>query len=187
MNIDLNRFVENVTVRARVAFVLVIAESILVELENDHKCFALGQEALNLAWTWEEMGDIEGRILAEYVDSPTEKDLGVCELYHEDNEAMVSAAIALTLSIGYVAMYAYRLEKAQHMPEPIAEIGEDTISQIIEFALQTNSIDESYVSRAYYFILGKYRTNTPSELGESISKDKLLAILFNVGNSVQLN
>ncbi len=175
MNTELDTTI--LTIRARIALVLAVAECILIELATDPEGFSLGQEALNRAWEWEETGSVAAKALAEYVDSPTAKDLGVRELYYDGNENMISAIIAITLTVGYVAMHAYQLEHAKHLPEPIEQIDEDTIEQIFEFASQTAAFNEECIIKVYNHLLKSFKSNTIDELGESICRDRVMAAL----------
>ena len=176
-DIDFNRFINSVTTHARIAFVLALAESVLIELKNEPKTFALGQEALSAAWKWEEKKEGTGHSLFEYVDSSTEKDFGVHELDYEDIER-ISSVVTITLALGYTTKHAFQLEGINRFPEPIAEITEETIEQVFEFASKTSVFNNSYLVRLYSFLLENYFTNDPSELGSTIFRETLMKELI---------
>lgn len=167
-------FINKLIIRARVTLILSIAESVLAELESDEEGFLLAQEALDVAWKWQCTGDISGDILAEYVDSPSKKDLGVRELYYEDDQAMASAVIAITLAVGYTARYAYQVEGERNIPASILEIDDESILEILTFAEETNVFDINKLLKKSDFLMEKYSTNNISELGEPITKESLI-------------
>jgi hypothetical protein len=138
--------------KVKAAFGLTIAEMVVDELKSDQEGYMLAQEALNLSWDWIEKENISGDTLAEYVDSPTDKDLGIREGYYGDKENMISALVVVTLAIGLVAHFAYDLEGNRNRPTPVWEITEESLYDIVEFASKTTLYDEKRLNRVLDFL-----------------------------------
>lgn len=133
--------------KVKAAFGLAIAEMVVDELKSDEEGYLIAKEALSLSWDWIEKEDVSGETLAEYVDSPTEKDLGIREEYYDNNQNMISALVVLTLAIGLVARFAYDSEGNRSRPTPIWETNEESLHDIIKFASNTKSYDEYRVDQ----------------------------------------
>ena len=173
MNISLEFFAANVAIRARVAFCLAVAESVLIGLRSNTEGYLLAQEALNAAWKWQETSGVSGDTLAEYLDSYSGNDLGDIEAFYEDNELGLSALIAVGLAVGYAAHYAYRLEGDEALPQFIEDGSEDTLIAVVNYASKTNLFDPSYVNRIVSFLLNLYKSNL-NDYGTPVSRDELL-------------
>ena len=167
---DINEFFKRAFVREKVCFVLCIAERVVDILQSDVKGYEIAKEALDLSWQWEEGVDVSGDKLAEFVDSSTEKDLGEREIYYDEGDIKIPALIVVTLGVGYVARYAYEMRNETDMPEPIWEITDDSISDIIDFAAKAGFSDIQGILKR----LSKKNFNTGNELGLSCSRYDVL-------------
>ena len=82
MEFDLRNFIQSVTVRAKVAFVLGVSEHLLGELATDAEGFELAQRALDLAWEWQEYLQLSGdqifELLIDENDDGTDMRSPVC-------------------------------------------------------------------------------------------------------------
>lgn len=133
--------------KVKAAFALAIAEIVVDELKSDEEGYLIAKEGMQLSWSWIENENISGDTLAEYIDSPTETDLGIREEYYGDNQNMISALVVLTLAIGLVARFAYELEGNRNMSTPIWETTEESLHDIVEFASNTTLYDERKVEK----------------------------------------
>ena len=107
---------------------------------------------------WIEKENVSGSTLAEYVDSPTEKDLGIREEFYDDNKVMISALVVLTIAIGLVARFAYELSGDRKMPTPIWETNEKSLDDLIDFASKTNLYNQEKVNRIIDFLISNHDT-----------------------------
>jgi hypothetical protein len=144
---SINDIIEKTSNKVKAAFGLTIAEMVVDDLKSDKEGYLIAKEAIQLCWNWIEKENISGDTLAEYVDSPTEKDLGIREEYYGDNQNMISALVVLTLAIGLVARFAYDLEGNRNRPTPIWETTEESLHEIVEFASKTTLYNEEKVNQ----------------------------------------
>ena len=155
---SVNKILNNPSQKVKAAFSLAIAEMVLDELKSDEEGYLIAKEALELSWQWIEKENVSGSTLAEYVDSPTEKDLGIREEFYDDNKVMISALVVLTIAIGLVARFAYELSGDRKMPTPIWETNEKSLYDLIDFASKTNLYNQEKVNRIIDFLISNHDT-----------------------------
>jgi hypothetical protein len=155
---SVNKILNNPSKKVKAAFGLAIAEMVLDELKSDEEGYLIAKEALELSWQWIEKENVSGSTLAEYVDSPTEKDLGIREEFYDDNKVMISALVVLTIAIGLVARFAYELSGDRKMPTPIWETNEKSLYDLIDFASKTNLYNQEKVNRIIDFLISNHDT-----------------------------
>ena len=178
MSIFINEILKKLTLRAGTALLLSMAESVLPELESDQESFSLCREALDLAWEWQNTGNVRGDDLTQYVNNPDDErgDLAIYQLHYEDGTVMQSAVIVVCYSVSYAARSAYRMEKEISIPDFIDVLELDNIiQQILNFAEKTNIFDKKRFINAYNFLLKEYSTDNQNELGEPVEKEVLMA------------
>lgn len=163
-------------VRGKVASILSIADYILEELKKeDQEGYAIAKEATQLAWSWVEGKKVTGDQLSIYVDSPTDKDLGVREIEYED-EGMIGAIVAITLAIGYTAKQAYRFDNVKEMSTPIWEIDDNSIADVIKNASESKFYNEEKLLSIISYLEKKYTTDDPQNLGVSVTRDEIITL-----------
>lgn len=162
-------------VSSRVAFALGVAETVLPSIAGDPEGSLIAREALDLAWRWEEGEPISGDALAEYIDSPTSKDLGSRELQYAD-PSMVSALIAITAAIAYAARKAYEAAGSTVMPGPIWEVTDDILKEAVNRATKINGYNTDHIRRIAEFVLASSRGD-PAEHGASIDRKGMLGAI----------
>lgn len=138
--------IETKNKKLQAIFSLVIAEATVGEIEDDREGYSLAKNALRLCWKWVKGENISGDTLAEYVDGPTEKDLGMREGQYNGNQDMISALVAVTLTIGLVSRFAYELQGKVNMPTPIWEIDEESLYHIVQFASNAKSFNNQKIN-----------------------------------------
>lgn len=174
---SVNNIIKKPNKKVKAAFGLAIAEMVVDELKSDEEGYLIAKEALKLSWEWIEKENVSGDTLAEYVDSPTEKDLGIREEYYDDNQNMISALVVLTLAIGLVARFAYELEGNRNRPTPIWETNEESLHDIVEFASNTKLYDENKVGQISEFLINNYE-----DTEQKIDRDVILNIAYSPKN-----
>ena len=163
-------------VRGKVASVLSIADSVLEELKKeDQEGYVIAKEATQLAWSWEEGKKVTGDQLSVYVDSPTDKDLGVRELEYDD-EGMIGAIVAITLAIGYTAKQAYHFDNVKEMSTPIWEIDDNSISDVIENASESKFYSEEKLLDIISYLEKKYVADGPQDFGVLVTRDEIISL-----------
>jgi len=171
MNDTLNKFIQTVTIRARVAYVLGIAEHIISEVKSDYDGYLLAKEAIKTAWAWQNNASVSADVLNEYLMNEDEEGLLIHE--QEASEDMVSAWVTITTAIAYVAWQAYQ-QKNEFPPGALCEVSEDIVEQVIEYASQTNVYDAYFVKKLSEYLNTKCSTNKSNELGKPINREDFL-------------
>src|SRR5262252_6527277 len=104
------RLLEGLTIRARAAYYLAVAESVFAAAPPDDGSLEIAREAMNMAWRWIEGASVEVVELHWYLEN---EDTGL-QFFKSSTCVAVSAALA------YVLWRAYQ-----------AEGGEDNMGQTI--------------------------------------------------------
>jgi len=171
MSNTLNQFVETVTIRARVAYVLGIAEHIISDIKNDYDGYLLAVDAIKTAWAWQNNASVSADVLNEYLMNEDEEGLLIHE--QEADETMVSAWVTITTAIAYVAWHAYQ-QKNEFPPGALCEARYDVVEQVIEYASKTNVFDADFVNKLSEYMISRCRTKNPNELGKPINREDFL-------------
>jgi len=171
MNNTLNKFIKTVTIRARVAYVLGIAEHIISDIKSDSSGYLLAKEAIKTAWAWQNNANISADVLNEYLMNENEEGLLIHE--QEASEDIVSAWITITTAIAYVAWQAYK-QKNEFPPGALCEVSEEIVEQVIEYASKTNVYDAYFVNKLSEYLNTKCSTQKSNELGKPINREDFL-------------
>lgn len=171
MSDTLNKFVETVTIRARVAYVLGIAEHIISDIKSDYEGYLLAVDAIKTAWAWQNNASVNANILNEYLMNEDEEGLLIHE--QEADETMVSAWVTITTAIAYVAWHAYQ-QKNEFPPGALCEVSEDILEQVIEYASKTNVYEADFVNKLSEYLLSRCSTKNSQELGKPINREDFL-------------
>jgi len=166
-----SKFVETVTIRARVAYVLGIAELIISDIQSDYEGYLLAIEAIKTAWAWQENPSISADSLNEYLMNEDEEGLLIHE--QEADEIKVSAWITITTAIAYVAWHAYK-QKDEFPPGALCEISESLVDQVIEYASKTTAYNADFVNHLSEYLISKCGTKNFNELGKPINREEFI-------------
>ncbi|MBR8828185.1 MAG: hypothetical protein DSM107014_09865 [Gomphosphaeria aponina SAG 52.96 = DSM 107014] len=173
---SVNDLVKHKNDKIKAIFGLTIAEMVVDDLKSDQPGYLLAKEALQLSWEWIEKENVSGDTLSEYVDSDTEKNLGIRELYYDDDN-MVSAIIVVTLAIGLVAHYAYESENNNSRPTPIWEIDEESLYDIVKFASNTTFYNTEKADQIIEFLIKNENKLTSEKILALQSKNTKVKVL----------
>lgn len=167
-------------IRARVAFGLAVAESVVQELAADRAGLALAREALRRSWGWVSGAAVEGAELGRYIDSPTDKDLANLELVYTSG-GPAAALSALILAVAYAARKALEAEGAKSMSEPLAEVTEKVLGMIVDDAKATSRYSDAAVQRVSAFLHNRCAGPALDVLGSTVRAEEILPLLVPVG------
>jgi Immunity protein Imm6 len=149
---------EDITIRARAAYYVAVAESVFAAAPPDDGSLDHGRVAMNMAWQW-----IEGVPVTAYdLDWQLEnEDTGLIS-FPSDTCAVVGTALA------YVIWQAYRAEGAKRMPQTIGEYDESVIVGFHRLAENTKVFDHQLARRLLNYLQASYATSQTDELGSPI-------------------
>jgi Immunity protein Imm6 len=155
------------TISARVAFVLTIAElaSTTITARAPGKRV---RSALDLAWRWQQSGDVMGAALDHVLENEDDDGLLVDESAAPEHD--VPAWVAITSAIAYAAWHAFRREGASHMPETIGEVTEEVIDQVASYAREAPGLDHDAVDRLVRYCVEYHRAAAASERGAPVAR-----------------
>jgi hypothetical protein len=167
------RLINEVSIRGRVSFVLAIAEQVVEELSGSPDGYSLAQEAIEKAWEWQGTLEITGDNLYAYLENEDDSGLLVHEWEaNEDDEEVCSAWISLTSAIAYVTWHAYKQNGINVMPSSIWEVSEDTIGQVLDYAMRTSVYNPEFTRRLIDYLVSECRSTDSSDLGEPCCAQK---------------
>jgi hypothetical protein len=167
------------TIRARVAFVLAVAEVVRPAIQTREVVAARIRSALDLAWRWEQFGGISGRALYDMLESENEDGLMVEEW--EAPAEQKPAWVAITSAISYASWHAFVTGGDKRIPEPIAEVSEEVIDQVVAYARRAPGFDPGGVDRLAQYCVDHHRSADSSVLGEPIPREIVLQVATAAG------
>jgi hypothetical protein len=171
------------TIRARVAFVLAIAEVARKAIETDEIMAKQIRNALDLAWRWEQSGDVSGAALSNAVEGESGNDDNLAVEMGEAPEVQKPAWVALTSAILYTSWHAYLADsdKKVVMTETVSEVNEEVIDEIVDYAGRVPGFDLRLFDRLAQYCVDHHRTADSSALGEPIPREVMLQVATATG------
>jgi hypothetical protein len=165
------------TIRARVAFVLAIAEVARKGIETDDIMAKQIRNALDLAWRWEQSGDVSGTALSNAVEGESGNDDNLAVEMGEAPEVQKPAWVALTSAILYTSWRAYLADSDKKvMTETVSEVNEEVIDEVVDYAGRIPGFDLRLVDRLAQHCLDHHRTSDASVLGRPIPREVMLQV-----------
>lgn len=158
-------------ISARVAFVLTIAELASAAIATGAPGERI-RSALDLAWRWEQSGDVTGASLDHALENEGDDGLLVYESAAPEHE--VPAWLTITSAIAYTAWHAFRHEGARQKPETIGEVTEEVIDQIASHARQVPGLDHAAIDRLVRCCVEHHLAAGASKRGAPITRAAML-------------
>ena len=149
---------EGLTIRARAAYYLAVAESVFAAVPPDDGSLEPARQAMNMAWQWIEGASVKGDELDWRLEN---EDTGL--MYFQSNTSVVVAA-----ALAYVTWGAYQAEGTKIMGQIINEVTEEMIVDLHHFAEQTGRFDHQLARRLLNYLRANYATSEIDDLGGPI-------------------
>lgn len=162
---------QRLPIRARVAFVLAVAERVLPALAKHVHGLHAAQAALSDAWQWEEGADIRALWLYKKNIEP----LAIQGSSMEDGKAS-AAMCAVTAAYFYTLWHAFRLDldrkevRASKVPNDIADVSEDVIDEACGFAIETSLFDDQWIGTIYKRLASDFGNDGLDQLGRPVPR-----------------
>jgi hypothetical protein len=173
--------IRSLPIRARVAFALGTAETVVGELGEDPEGLAMARESLRRSWQWVSGAKASASHVAEYIDGPEERNLGLREGYYSYKRSMTAALYATHLAVAYAASKAHDLEGLRKS-EVVCEVDEDTLADILKHAKEAPGYSELTVHRLSGFLIEKYQGQSADARGDPPNQDEVLRQVAAVGH-----
>jgi len=158
------RLLEGLTIRARAAYYLVVAESVFAAAPPDDGSLEPAREAMNMAWQWIEGASIEVYELHWYLEN---EDTGLTFFIKNNTSVAVSAALAYVIWRAYQAE-AGHMGQTRDMGQSICEVTEEMIVEFHHFAEQTGGFDHQLAHRLLNYLRANYATSKIDDFGGPI-------------------
>lgn len=163
------------TIRARVAFVLAIAEWARTTIETDKVAAARVRSALDLAWQWQQTAKVSGEALQDTVEGEEESEVGLAFDEPMAPDAQKPAWCVVIDAVCYTCWHAYVAGGDKRgMSEAISEVTEEIIDQTVKDARQVLGFDQGAVDRLAQYCIDHHRSTKDNELGAAISREVML-------------
>lgn len=170
-------FLGNITVRARVAFYLTIAEKVFEEFDQTDEGYSYTREALDYCWYWLEGKTVTGQALHFYLENLDDTGLMTLACNAKDNPVKEPIWCVLITSLAYTVWHAYISEGEKCLSETICEVDETIIDELIKFSGQCQSFNSNWLELLGNYLFTKYQTNDDAELGNPIRKSEVMMII----------
>ena len=166
---------EGCTIRARVAFVLAVAEWARDKVITSKDASARLHNAFDLAWRWQQTANVSGKTLDSVLADEADTGLAVEESMAPTAEK--PAWVTITSAICYVCWHAYiNVGDEEGMSEFISEVREDVIDQTIDFARRVPGFNQAAVDRLAQYCINHHKMANDKELGEPISRETMMQV-----------
>jgi hypothetical protein len=150
---------EGLTIRARAAYYLAVAESVFAAAPPDDRGLEIARQAMNKAWQWIEGASVEADELDGYLEN---EDTGL-QFFIKSN-----TCVAVSAALSYVIWRAYQAEGAKYTPQTMNEVTEEMIVALHGFAEQTSRFDHQLARRLLSYLRTNYMTSKIDDLGAPI-------------------
>jgi hypothetical protein len=160
---------EAVTIRARTAYYLAVAESVLPAIPSTDEGFNYAREAMNRAWQWIAGAPITAADLYRCLEN--EHDTGLVVFFYraaDERERGAAWGVVYT-AIMYVIWQAYRAEGAKYVPQTIEATDETMVLDLHRYAEDTGRFDHQLAHRLLNYLQANYASKN-DELGRPISR-----------------
>jgi Immunity protein Imm6 len=171
-------FIYKITIRARVALYLAVAESLFNYIKKDEKGYAQARSALDKCWKWLDGEEVAGDTLYEYLENEDDTGLLVFGSMAAGNPPKLAVWNTFATALMYVIWQAYEVEGEKYLPQTIEEVNETMIDDLLSCATESNQFNISWFEELKQYLLEKYPANEPNQLGKPISKIEVMELLI---------
>jgi hypothetical protein len=174
---------ESVTIRARAAFALSIAErAFRAGATANEEGYAAALDAIDIAWQWIGGKHIPGYELYSRLDGGDDTGLliwsqvAVSDAPPDGQIAKTGSWHALVNAVAYICWRAYQLDGEEYVPQAIESVDESTIREVLTSAENSKHLDWAYVNRVKTYLSARYATTNQDELGPPISREEVKSV-----------
>jgi len=165
-------FINNLTVGAKVALGLVIAENMFNIINMDEPGYKTGREALDSCWKWLAGEKIDADKLCNFIDS--EDYVDVAEFANKEKDTQKQYAWYSVLdAVSYTTYQAYKKENTKFVPQVIEVIDDETLRILIENAIESGYFSIDSLNNVKKHLLENYSLKDSIETYNKIKRDSL--------------
>jgi Immunity protein Imm6 len=167
------------TIRARAAYLLVIAEHIFQAVNSNHSDYSLARAALEGCWNWVAGSNLSAwEVYCLHTDENIDlQPIGLgFTAYDESDPVQQNIWYYLDGVVMYIAWYLFKYEK-NTIPADLELEGEGFIDEVIRTAIETNLFEESKYESFKQYLLETYPATETDELGPPITREEVIAHL----------
>lgn len=165
----------DLTVRARVAFHLAVAEEAFATVAPGDPGRARAREALDAGWRWVEGAPVSADELYRRLENEQDTGLMVWGQAASADPEAAAAWCAIIDAWMYLVWRAYAAESCVYLPQTIEDVDETMIDDLLGHAGQTRSFDPTRATRRRDRLLERHRRGDVERLGQPLTRDEALA------------
>jgi hypothetical protein len=168
---------KTITVRARAAFAVTMAEHVLPATEFHEYGHSLASNAIETMWRWRNGQAVNGSDVYECVGDNEDEDglIFIVEAFPEGSVAC-SAFLAVISAILYAAWHAYRRDGQHAMPEAVCDVGEEDLEDLYSYAKQTPAFDVAFADRVADYLVRHHPLRGRDELDSAIDRQTISSL-----------
>ncbi len=120
---------------------------------NENTVSSLIQEAIEIAWKWENTEENIGEALYNFLDNE-ENGFTLLQEMEKDKKS-ISAWNCIIYSLAYVSKAAYEKEGVQYFPQPIEMVNDHIFDDMIQNLILCSIIEQQHIEEVYKMCLEK--------------------------------
>lgn len=172
--IDKSVLMENISIRARIAFYLIIVEKAIQNLPKDSIGYANARETLDKCWDVCEGINLSGDELCYYLENEEGTGLMVFSSEVMDDTILEPIWLTIITATMYAIWQTYKINNDPYLPESIEQVDENAIDYLIESAIKCEGISIEFIEDLKNRFISKYKVNDMDEIGEAIEKNYII-------------
>jgi hypothetical protein len=175
---DTSEFILSLTIFARSAYFLAIAENLFeANIDESEFGYAYGQDTLKHAWEWVGGETFSADDLYFFVENESNYNLANCGAMSRGPSKQIKMDTwdVVTLAVGHVCWRAFKMEGARYLPQSLEIIDDDMMSvDLLKFAEDAGGVNKDFLQRLRKYLSKNYTIKAGNEVGNPVSRDELM-------------
>jgi Immunity protein Imm6 len=165
---------EAVTIRARSAYFIAVAENVFAAVPAADPGLRYAHEALTMAWQWIAGAQIAAEDLYLRLENEDGTDLMAFGYKAKDQPVSNAAWSTLITAYIYLIWQAYRAQGAVYLPQTIESADDTMVADLHQFAGRTGKFNHEFACRIRDYLLANYPASKGDDLGPAISRGEVM-------------
>jgi hypothetical protein len=172
----MTHFISAVTIRARAAFYLAIAESLFSVIKQEDEGYPQARKSIDMCWMWVEGKSVKADTIYEHFTN--EDDVDVLSTASAIEDPVKSPAWnCVVTALYYVIWQVYKAEGEKYLPADVDEVNEEIIYDHLANAKKSKNFHEHQFENLKEYLLENYPIDVVNPLGKLIRKSTIINMI----------